>query len=66
MRNKEIIIKKTLIENTTDLNKKIITETFCYNQYVMENSNKDVDTKSSEDTNVQRTNKITEKWTIKT
>ena len=32
----------------------------------MENSNKDVDTKSSEDTNVQRTNKITEKWTIKT
>ena len=45
--------------------KKIITQSFSYNQYVTENSNKDVDTKFSEDTNVKRTNKTSQKERLK-
>ena len=45
--------------------KKIITQSFSYNQYVTENSNKDVDTKFSEDTNVKRTNKTSQKEQLK-
>ena len=59
MRNKDVIIE-TFIENVTDLNKKIITQNFSYNQYV-----KDVDTKFSEDTNVKRTNKTSQKEQLK-
>ena len=44
--NKKI---KILIENITDLNKKIITQIFSYNQNNAEYSNKDVVTKSSTD-----------------
>ena len=40
---------KILIENITDLNKKIITQIFSYNQNNAEYSNKDVVTKSSTD-----------------
>ena len=57
---------KTLIKNISDLNKEIIIYSFSYNQYVTENSIKDVDTKSYDDTNNQRTSKTTHQKTIKT
>ena len=60
LRNKDVIIQ-TCIENITDLNEKIISQSFSYNQYVTENPNKDVDIKSPEDTNIQRINKIPQK-----
>ena len=60
LRNKDVIIQ-TCIENITDLNEKIISQSFSYNQYVTENPNKDVDIKSFEDTNIQRINKIPQK-----
>ena len=44
MRNKDVIIKN-LIESITDSNKKRIAQSFSYNQYVTENSNKDINTK---------------------
>ena len=68
MRNKDVNIfidVISFIENVADLNKKIITQSFSYNQYVTENSNKDVDTKFSEDTNVKRTNKTSQKEQLK-
>ena len=43
---------KILIKNINYLNKKIITQSFSNNHNVMENSNKDVDTKFSKDRNV--------------
>ena len=43
---------KILIKNINYLNKKIITQSFSDNHNVMENSNKDVDTKFSKDRNV--------------
>ena len=46
LQNRNIIIK-ILIENITDLNKKIIPQSFSYNQNFAENLNKDVDTKYS-------------------
>ena len=57
---------KTLFKNISDLNKEIIIHSFSYNQYVTENSVKDVDTKSFDDTNVQRASKTTPQKTIKT
>ena len=63
--NKNVMIK-TLIKNISDLNKEIIIYSFSYNQYVTENSIKDVDTKSYDDTNVQRTSKTTPQKTFKT
>ena len=43
---------KIIIKNINYLNKKIITQSFSNNHNVMENSNKDVDTKFSKDRNV--------------
>ena len=43
---------KILIKNINYLNIKIITQSFSNNHNVMENSNKDVDTKFSKDRNV--------------
>ena len=43
---------KILIKNINYMNKKIITQSFSNNHNVMENSNKDVDTKFSKDRNV--------------
>ena len=51
LENKNFI--KILSENITDLNKKIIAQSFSCNQNIKENSSKDVDTKSSKHTNVQ-------------
>ena len=51
LENKTFI--KILSENITDLNKKIIAQSFSCNQNIKENSSKDVDTKSSKHTNVQ-------------
>ena len=49
LQNKNIEI---LIESITDLSKKIITQSFPYNQNGKGNWNNDRDTKSSEETNV--------------
>ena len=68
LRNKDVNIFIDVIrfvENVADLNKKIITQSFSYNQYVTENSNKDLYTKFSEDTNVKRTNKTSQKEQLK-
>ena len=51
LENKNFI--KIISENITDLNKKIIAQSFSCNQNIKENSSKDVDTKSSKHTNVQ-------------
>ena len=51
LENKNFI--KILSENITDLNKKIIAQSFSCNQNIKENSSKDVDKKSSKHTNVQ-------------
>lgn len=42
-----------------------MTQSFSYDLNVTENSNKDVDTKSSKGTNVQQTNQTTQKEQLK-
>lgn len=46
LRNKNIITK-IMIENIKDLNKKVITRSFSYNENVTKDLNKDVDLKFS-------------------
>ena len=63
---KKKILLKFFIEDITELKKKKkITQSFSYDLNVTENSNKDVDTKSSKGTNVQQTNQTTQKEQLK-